>query len=277
MSGGPIEVEGGTLTRVAYVDVSIPPEAAGLSGADLDRIPWRAPVWAQGDQVRAGAAAWFADLSGRRLVFDPVQAADDVLRANPAVERAQQSRLAEVFEAAGFPRHSVDLVVLSHIEGVGMVGWRDDAGTWSPFFPNARILVSEVALRSSLESPPAAGRELELGAWSALIEQGVVGSYADAEVIVPGLRAEVTGGHCPGHAVLHFGEHAASARVSMVGHLAISPLHLAVGELPELHQDGATAWKLLRAVAEDGRVLIGPLWPAPGCGRWIDGVFEPGA
>ena len=36
-------------------------------------------------------------------------------------------------------------------------------------------------------------------------DQGVVESYADGEVIAPGVRAQLTGGHCAGHAIVHFG------------------------------------------------------------------------
>jgi hypothetical protein len=270
-----IALEGGTLTRVGYVDVAIPPEVAGLGADELAAIPWSAPLWREGDQLRAGAAAWFADLGGKRLVFDPVQAADDVLRASREVERAQQDALAGLFAGAGFPRESVDLVVLSHIEGVGMVGWRDDAGTWSRFFPNARVLVSDAMLAAFRDTPPGQA-DLQHEAWSALIAQGVVDTFADGDVLVAGLSAAVGGGHCPGHTVFHFGVDARSAGVSMLGHLAISPLHLAVGERPGQHADASCAWSLLSALASDGRTLIGPLWPSPGYGRLLDGAFEPG-
>lgn len=272
-----IGVAGGTLTRVGYVDVSIPPATAGLSASDLAAVPWASPLWSEGEELRAGAAAWFADLSGKRLVFDPVQAADGVLRANPTVEAQQQQALADLFAKAGFARESVDLVVLSHIEGVGMVGWRDAHGAWSPFFPGATILISDRVLQTFSDATPEPGAELEREAWSALLEQGAVSSFADGDEIVPGLRAQVGGGHCPGHSLLHFGAAGEGRAVSMVGHLAISPLHLARGECPEQHHDAATAWSLLRTVAADGRTLIGPLWPSPGFGRWADGVFEPGA
>jgi hypothetical protein len=59
----------------------------------------------------------------------------------------------------------------------------------------------------------------------------------------------------------------------MLGHLAISPVHLATGECPPQHEDAAAAWSTLRALADDGRMLVGPLWPAPGSGRWLDGAF----
>jgi hypothetical protein len=278
MSVHSIDLQHGTLTRVGYVDAAIPPEAAGLTANDFASIPWRSPVWTEGDQLRAGAAAWFADVEDTRLVFDPVLAADDVLRADHASELAHQAAIADVFGAAGFERASVDRLVLTHIEGVGMVGWRNEDGSWSPFFPNARVLVSDVSLSEFLASSADGARDLQHEAWHALIDQGLVDSYDDGDDIAPGVRADVNGGHCPGHAVFHFGADArGQAEATMLGHLAVSPLHLATGECPPLHADPATAWSLLRAAADDGRTLIGPLWPAPGFGRWVGGAFVAGS
>lgn len=257
-----------TLTRVGYADAAIPPEIAGLSADEFPLAPWREPLWTEGDQLRAGAAAWFVDTDGARLVVDPVMAADDLLRAEPEAERAHQDAIAGVFTAAGFDRASVDRVVVSHIEGVGMVGWRNGDRSWSPFFPNAQVLVSAVALDQFLDSSPDANGDLQHEAWHALIEQGVVESYADGELVAPGVRAEVKGGHCPGHAVLHVGDDD-RVEATMLGHLAVSPLHLVTGECPAQHVDAAAAWSLLHQIADDGRILIGPLWPAPGFGRWL--------
>ncbi len=63
----------------------------------------------------------------------------------------------------------------------------------------------------------------------------------------------------------------------MLGHLAVSPVHLTTGECPQQHIDPAAVESLLRALTDDGRTLIGPLWPAPGFGRWVDGAFVAGS
>lgn len=265
-----------TLTRVGYADVAIPPEVVGLDADDFAHVAWRSPEWVEGDRVRVGAAAWFAEVAGKRIAFDPLQAADDILRADPSAEALHQSRVAQLFAEAGLARETVDLLVMSHIEGVGMVAWRDRDGGWSPFFPNARVLVSDDALAAFSRATAGPGDELQRQAWQALLEQGCVDTYADGDSIVAGLSAEVKGGHCPGHAVLHFGDAGRAPAATMLGHLAVSPLHLATGECPALHADPAKARSLLLAAVTDGRVLIGPLWPAPGFGRWIDGAFVSG-
>ena len=54
----------------------------------------------------------------------------------------------------------------------------------------------------------------------------------------------------------------------IVGHLAVSALHLATGECPPEHMDPAGANTALEKLLAEDAVLIGPLWPAPGAGRW---------
>jgi len=272
----PLDLAGAVLTRVGYVDVAVPPGVVGLDPAAVARVPWGAPLWAEDGQVRVGAAAWFAEVGGRRIVFDPVQATDGVLRADRATEAAQQDALAELFSKAGWAPESVDLVLMSHIEGVGMVARRDGQGGWSPFFPNARIRLSEGQrshFLSTLADRPQ-GEDLERDAWRALLDEGCVDPFADGETLAPGLVAEVTGGHAPGHAVFHLQDGGGRPEVTLLGHLAISPLHLATGECPALHGDAAAAFAALQRIAADGRRLVGPLWPAPGAGRWTGEALE---
>jgi hypothetical protein len=272
-----IALPGATLTRVAYADLPVPSAIVGLTPEQFATIPWASPLWAENEQVRIGAAAWFAVIGGKRIVFDPVQAADAVLRADPTAEQAHQAAIANVFAEAGFARESVDLLVMSHIEGVGMVAWRDADGAWSRFFPNARVLVSDQVLREFTAAGAQGDDDIQHAAWSALIEQGCVDTFVDGAEVVPGLRATLTGAHCPGHAAFHFGQRAGGGpAVTLIGHLAVSPLHLQTGECAALNAEPAAAWARLRELADDGRTLIGPLWPAPGHGRWVDGRFEPG-
>jgi hypothetical protein len=270
-----LTIAGVTLTRVGYVDVGVPPEGVGLGTVDFATLDWAQPRWVDGGQVRIGAATWFADAGGIRCAFDPLLAADSVLRADRAAESGHQEAVAAKLAEAGFTRESVDCLLLTHIEGVGMTGWRDDHGRWSRFFPNARILVSDVALGAFRAAPTRTG-DAEWEAWTALLDGGHVGTFDDGAAIAPGLTAELTGGNCPGHAVFHFGEAGCPPAASLIGHLAVSPIHLTSGACAALHEDPAEAWSRLHAIADDGRALIGPLWPTPGCGCWRNGRLEPG-
>lgn len=268
-----LPLDGATLTRVGYTDVAIPAEFVGLGANDLARAPWRAPLWTDGERVRIGAAVWFADVAGQRIAFDPFQAADSVLRANREAEEHHQTAIARTLAEAGFPRESVTLLVMTHIDGAGMAAHRGADGTWTPFFPNARIMMSDVELTNFTAAPR--GDDAQSEAWHALIELGIVDTYADQEQIVPGISADVRGAHGPGHALLHFGSSDAPT-ATFLGHLAVSPLHLLSGECATLQEDPPAAWALLQRTSADARLLIGPLWPTPGFGRWARSAFVAG-
>lgn len=264
------------FSRVLLTDAPVPPEVVGLSAAQIEAQTWADERLAADGQVMVGVGAWVAEIDGQRMVFDPLQAADSVLRADAATEGAIQDQVTALLTEAGFPPASVDAVALTHIDGVGMVA-RRDGGVWSPFFPNARILLSEAELEGLLDALEAPSVEPEqalvLEAWRALLEAGVVDGYADGAELAPGLVAAVSGGHGSGHAVFHYrdGEMAPDGPVActFIGHLALSPLHLATGVCEPQHEDPERAHALLEALIADGRTLIGPLWPSPGFGRWL--------
>ena len=77
-----------------------------------------------------------------RIVVDPAFAADEILR-NDNDAAAHQEAFAALLAAAGFPRESFTHAIATHYEGVGMLAWRNDDGSWERFFPNAPILMSQ--------------------------------------------------------------------------------------------------------------------------------------
>jgi glyoxylase-like metal-dependent hydrolase (beta-lactamase superfamily II) len=99
-----------------------------------------------------------------------------------------------------------------------------------------------------------------------LRESGLVQPASDHEAISTEVTVEHTGGHSPGHQVVHVssgGEHAV-----VIGHLAASALHLETGPCLAMHENADAAWTALTTLRDEGMLLIGPLWPAPGAGRW---------
>ncbi len=263
-----IEFEDVRLTRVLYLDAAIDPEPTGLTAAEVRSVAWAEPVWAEGDQVRAAACVWVIETAGRVIVVDPAGNVDEILH-DPATTATHQDAFAAAFEAAGITIDRVDTVLLSHIESVGMTAVRDGdaAGVWRPFFPNSRVLMSESA-RQHFDVEP--GDAPVADAFGALITSGNVDTFRDGDEIAPAVRAQWTGAHNPGHCVFHIG---AAPSVTFVGHLAVTPLHLATGPCLPQHVEPQRAWDQLRLVANDGRILIGPLWPSPGAGRWTGDVF----
>ncbi len=258
-----------TLTRVLYLDAAIDPEATGLTPDEVTSVSWAEPLWADGDQVRAAACVWVIQSGGRTVVVDPAGNVDDILH-DPATTADHQQGFAAAFARAGVEPAAVDAVVLSHIESVGMSAVRD-GDDWRPFFPNSRLVVSDTAAADFGPNPPS---ELVAEAFGALFDAGLVDTFADGAELVPDVHAEWTGAHNPGHTAFHVGR-AGAPQASFVGHLAVTPLHLATGPCLPQHPEPERAWAWLQAALADGRWLIGPLWPSPGALRWDGTAFVP--
>lgn len=261
MSINTVRVGDVELTRVGYADVGVPPERVGLRAEQIAAVDWAEPMWAEGGEIRAGAAAWVIESGDARIVVDPAFAADDILR-NDTDAAAHQEAFAALLESAGFPRESFTHAIATHYEGAGMLAWRNDDGSWTRFFPNAPILMSQTeldAMDAGIFNPEPLMPQLR--AQGAV--QAVEGDRVD---ITDDVSIEHTGGHTPGHQVVRVhsrGEHAV-----IVGHLAVSALHLATGYCPEEHMDPDSANETLDKLLAEDAVLIGPLWPEPGAGRW---------
>jgi len=253
-----------SLVRVSYAEVLVDAGVVGLTGAQVTAQPWAVPTWAEGAQVRVAAAIWIVESGSRCIVVDPAQAADDILRGADAV--AHQEAVADLLARAGCPRESIDAVVATHIDGIGMIAWRD-GDAWVPFFPSAEVIVSRPELDAIAAQddyrPQGGDALLELDA------RGVVTAVGEEHAVAPDVAVRWTGAHSPGHQVVDIGSE--DDRATMLGHLALSPLHLAIDAGP--HQDAVAAGAALRAHA-DGRLLIGPLWPGPGALRWSAGRVE---
>jgi len=272
-----ITVEDLTLTRVLYTDALIDPGAAGLTAEQMTGVSWNDERWSANGELRVGAAAWVVSHGDRHMVIDPFGNADDIFH-DAKYAGDHQRAIAAAFDGAGIPIDQVSAVVLSHIEGLGMSAIRastvseaDAAGRdrWVPFFPNATISVSD-ASRANFD--PSDGEHWTTDVWRQLFADDLVGTYSAGADLLPGMTAEFTGAHNPGHHVFQFGD-PSRPTATYVGHLAVSPLHLSTGVCNPQHPEPERAWELLHSFADDGRVLLGPLWPSPGAGRWTGAEF----
>jgi hypothetical protein len=253
------------LQRVLYADALVAGDSVGLTEDEVNSVAWGSPMWAQDGQVRAASCVWVVSGHGRNIAIDPSGNIDDILH-EPQSTTAHQQAYAAAFSSAGIPIESVDTVLLSHIESVGLTAVRDGSG-WRRFFPNSRVAISAAA-RSNFDAERPDG---DVGlAFAALIQHSVVDTFDDGAELMPGLRAEWTGMHNPGHCAFHVGGSA-----TFVGHLATSALHLATGPCAAQHFDADGAWRWLQTAAADGRILIGPLWPSPGALRVTAEGVEP--
>jgi len=144
-----------------------------------------------------------------------------------------------------------------------MWAWRNDDGSWSPFFPAAPIFVAQRELDAidAGEHPSPVHP-----AFAALRAQGVLRAVGDGDRITDHVSVEHVGAHTPGHLFVRV--ESEGARAVMVGHLAVSPLHLVTGPCPQQHPKPDEAQARIEKLLTEDAVVIGPLWPAPAAARW---------
>jgi glyoxylase-like metal-dependent hydrolase (beta-lactamase superfamily II) len=255
-----IRIGDALLARVSYAEVEVEPEQVGLTAAEV-AAAHAPPEWATGEKPRASASAWIIEHAGARIVVDPAGAVDAILR-NDNDAAAHQQAFAALLEAVGYPRETITDAVATHLDGIGMLAWREDDGGWGPFFPNAPILMSQRELDGIDRLPfVPPGRKV----LAELQAQGVVRGVEDRERLTDAVSVELTEGHSPGHMIVRIGS--GGEQAIMLGHLALTPLHLSRVD-PDGHIDVERAMAARRALLDEDAILIGPLWPAPAAGRW---------
>jgi len=262
MSNNEIHVGKVRLTRIGYVDIAIDPARVGLTPAQIASVPWAQPLWATGEAVRAGAAVWVIQDGDARIAVDPAQAADEIIRTD-ADASAHQEAFAALLDAARMPRESFTHAIATHVEGIGMWAWRNEDGSWVPFFPNARILVPQRefdAIDRGEHPSPVHPAFTQLRALGALL------AVDDGHRVTEHVSLEHVGAHTPGHQFVRV--HSAGETAVMVGHVAVTALHLVTGPCPQQHPWPDEAQARIEVLLTEDAVLIGPLWPAPGAGRW---------
>ena len=263
------------LTRVPYFDVPLDAPIIGFTPQQVTSVPWSVPNWATADgQVIIGQAIWVIETDDAMVVVDPCGASDPFLRTGPEATN-HEAAVVQAMEAAGFPIGSVSVVILSHLDGIGMVASVDGPEEWSPLFPNARIVVSEPELTYVSDHPDTSGGAALLS----LNDQGFVDGIEPPYVIGSRVTMELTAGHSPGHTVIRIGEGAV-----FIGHLAVNPVQVHGGIMPDQHMDAVTAFAVLEReltwAGEREALVIGPLWPDPGAARvagppWVFSPAQP--
>jgi glyoxylase-like metal-dependent hydrolase (beta-lactamase superfamily II) len=250
------------LTRVPYFDIALDPSVVSLTVDEIESVDWSRPTWASADgQVLVGQAAWVIASEGRVIVVDPCATADQFLRSGPEAIGHQEAVLGAMHDA-GIPPDRVDVVVLSHLDGIGMAAVVEPDGGWAPAFPNARVVMTS----AELEWLAGGARAEGLDALNALLAQGVVDGVDDGHPLTGDVCLELTGAHTPGHAIVRI--RSGGERATFLGHLALNPIHVAT--CSSLHLERARAAEVLDALVAEATahemLLVGPLWPFPGAG-----------
>lgn len=227
--------------------------------AALATKPWLSPHWVTPDlALRIGSSAIVVRTPSAVVVVDPWLAFDDPASLAP--------RLAAL-RAAGVDPGEVDLVINTHIDGVGANAHQDG----SPAFPRARYLVPEAELEDLYAGVhpeldrPTEGRHPLLG----LLDHGSVEPVEGGEQPVPGLHLEDAPGHNRGNVVVWISSGGQEAVI--VGHLFLHPAQIADPTAVQGDRDpvalAETRRTLLARCVADDALLLGPLFADPGGGR----------
>jgi Metallo-beta-lactamase superfamily len=227
--------------------------------AALQATPWLQPHWVTDDgALRIGSSALLVRAPGAVVLVDPFLAFDDPARF--------EGRLEALADAGAAPE-DVDVVVNSHIDGIGVNVVPADR---SPTFPDARYLLGADALAA------AERRESSLLAdWHSLQEAGVVDLVVDREgrpdpeSITAGVGLAWLPGHHDGHLGVEIGE---PVQAVIAGHLFLQPAQIANPAVVDPSEGDAdllisSRRTLLDRCAREDLTLIGHLFEAPGGGR----------
>lgn len=218
--------------------------------------------------LRIGSSAVLVESSGLRIIVDPWLAFDAVDRASSEHVR-RISRLFDALAETGTTREQIDVVVNTHIDGVGAntepVRNRDGNAEVAGF-PLARYIFSSEeieALRARFR--PRAEALLKL------IDEGRIETVRGGEQITEDVSVEATPGHTRGHIVVNIASR--GERAVIVGHLLLHPAQILAGERPDLDEDPARALetrrRLLDRWAAERALVIGPLFMPPGAGQLV--------
>lgn len=161
--------------------------------------------------------------------------------------------LAAALAAAGTTPAAVDLVVLSHLDDdhVGGLCTGTWPGTLEPALPRARVLAPAASVEAARTAPAGEPRRVVV---ELLTEQGL-DTFADGDVVAPGVRVRGAPGHRIGHAIVEVDDHA-----SPLVHLCDALHNLAHVARPEWDRDAdsepdvalATRRSLLARLAATG-------------------------
>jgi glyoxylase-like metal-dependent hydrolase (beta-lactamase superfamily II) len=253
-------------TEFALASARLFPDWDAASGDDLARRVGHAS-----DEVPLRTHLWVVEMNGRTIVVDtgigngksrPFSALFDQ-RDNPVLER---------LDAAGFDRHKVDYVLLTHLH-VDHVGWNThwENGRWTPVFPNATFVFGERE-RAFFDTPEGEPRRMVYeDSVRPLIDAGLTREIPDeGATLIEGIRFWPTFGHSAGHMAIEMESNGAVALFS--GDVMHSPMQVYRPQWssmfclqPERARD-ARAWLLDRA-ADRRAAVFSAHFPDTSAGR----------
>lgn len=231
--------------------------------------PWAKPhfVSEAGDVIFALTAHGLVS-QGQRILIDPCLSFD-LRRDNPDIAERAALMLDQALPEAGFHPDRVDVVINSHIDGVGW-NCRPGPDGWRPAFPNARHLFTEQEISrvcgGAGDEPVTEGDAESL---RPLREAGLIEGVSPDARVGEHVRLAPSPGHTPGNVDIWVESEGASA--VLVGDHVLSPLQCAEPAWAGLDLDAEASPKVRRALLEEcalrETLLLGPHFGSPGAGR----------
>ncbi len=200
---------------------------------------------------------------GLRMVVDP-WLADDNPRQRPDAARHAERLLAEL-AGCGLPSAEVDVVINTHIDGIGWNSRPDGRGGWEPAFPRARYLFPQAELDAVDRGDPVYGGEH----LRVLRDAGVVEAVSGELQLTPSVSLVPAPGHNAGHVAVRIDNHGDLAIIP--GHVILSPTQVDdpgydAGE-DQLALATSTRGRILNELADREGLLLTTLLGGPGGGR----------
>ncbi|MFE1176181.1 MBL fold metallo-hydrolase [Streptomyces sp. NPDC058773] len=265
----------GDLTIHRIDEVALPPQTGPwlLPAATPDVVaqaPWLRPEFADDAGIlRLSSHSFAFTADGLRVLVD-TGIGNGKTRANPAWSNLNSDYLARL-EAAGFPPHSIDLVILTHLH-TDHVGWNTyaDGAAWKPTFPNARYLTARTEWNYWATADMDESRQqMFRDSVHPIREAGLLDLVeipAEGTDIAPGIRLIPTPGHTPGHLAVEVRGSTATALITGdCIHHPVQLLQPGIGSCVDIdpQQSAATRRHLLASLADTGTLLLGTHFPAP--------------
>lgn len=228
---------------------------------------WLAPRFLTTEgALRVGSSAIVLRAGGTLIVVDPWLAFDGADRFAPE-GATRVERLLAGLAGAGFAPEEVDVVVNTHIDGVG-ANTRPVDGLELAAFPEACYVLAAEEL-AALK----AGRRRGAEAFATLMDEGRLELVGPDHRVTDEVRLEAAPGHSDGHLVVAVDS--GDQHAVIAGHLFLHPAQVfAPGPRADLdenpEQAAMTRRVLLERCAAQDALLVGPLFAEPGAGRVLN-------
>jgi len=244
---------------------------AGATQEAFDAIPWLKPSFADDKgRMNFSIQCFVVETPGRRILVDTCIGNDKKRTHHGGMLRTDFLRR---FEAAGFSRERIDVVLCTHLH-YDHVGWNTMLadGEWVPTFPNARYLMGRAEFEQFKKAVREDDAQIFADSVQPLLDAGLVDLVETDHVLCEEARLTPTPGHTIGHVSVRIFSKGESAFIS--GDMAHHPCQFAH---PDWHNHNefdagdavATRWRVFRECAEEGVLFIGSHFYAPTAGRVV--------